>query len=118
MDSDARHHARSRQPDCQLDWQAVRAALGLISGRWDLPVLAELTKGSQGHRELQRATMLDSQQLTLALQHLEESRLIERKAHTTASPTSTHYCLTSYGHSLVVILEGLARWRRSPSPSI
>ncbi len=93
-----------------LDWIAVRAALRLISGKWDLIILAELESGPRRYNELLRITNLNGKQMARTLRRLQDGGLVDRKVVTESPPVRVTYQLTPHARDLFVLLNGLAQW--------
>ncbi|MEU5880909.1 helix-turn-helix domain-containing protein [Spirillospora sp. NPDC047279] len=78
----------------------VEDMLRLISRRWTLPVMNELTKGIRSHNDLARAVGADNKQLARVLQPLVHKKLVYRKVHATTSPVRVYYSLTPRGKAI------------------
>jgi DNA-binding HxlR family transcriptional regulator len=94
------------------DWcEDADVMTAVVSRKWVVPVLGELTDGPLRHNNLHRAvgrgihpTVLDA-----TLRHLELTGLVRRET-TPGTPPATWYQLTDLGWSLVAALTQMARW--------
>ncbi|MBZ4321573.1 winged helix-turn-helix transcriptional regulator [Streptomyces huiliensis] len=92
------------------DLQAAHSAIGLVSKKWDLFVLASLQSGPRGHSETARLTGMDRKQLTRVLRRLEDAGLVSRRVDIRRSPIRVWYGLTAAGWQLLGLVAPFADW--------
>lgn len=92
-----------------IDWAGAQAAISLISGKWDLGILAALDNGPKRYNELSRHVGIRHKVLTDTLQRLESTGFISRSVHD-GNPPEVRYELTFLAHSLRDPLEVIAHW--------
>ncbi|MER6568858.1 helix-turn-helix domain-containing protein [Streptomyces sp. NPDC001093] len=92
------------------DLQAAHSAIGLVSKKWDLYVLASLQSGPRGYSETARLTGMDRKQLTRVLRRLEDARLVSRRVETRRPPIRVWYGLTTAGRELLDVVAQFADW--------
>ncbi|WUH97640.1 helix-turn-helix transcriptional regulator [Spirillospora sp. NBC_00431] len=102
--------AAQNDPDLAIDWRAAHAAVDLISGKWDLLVVAELTGRPRQYNDLLHTTGLDGKQLTRALRRLQNADLVKRMMQGSGQSARVFYSLTPHGRRLFVPLHALAEW--------
>lgn len=99
-------------PDCP-----VEQAMGLLSGKWRMPVLFRLAEGPRRFNALQRALPPVTQKvLTATLRGLEQDGLIWRDVAGTIPPRVT-YGLTPRGAALGPVFDAMAQWRLARPPA-
>ena len=113
-----------QNPDLASSWrQAVEAALAVLSGRWEVAILAALAQGELhfkelldeinsvearfGHRGHQKP--LSNRVLSDTLSRMEFDGLLTRHVDPVPHP-SVRYRLTNRGHALLLALRPLAAW--------
>jgi DNA-binding HxlR family transcriptional regulator len=79
----------------------------VVSGKWLLPVMAELVDGPKRHNQLSRAVQLDHKRLGRVLRRAQEAQIVTREADTSRPRFAVQYRLTGYGKDLVSILAAL-----------
>lgn len=113
-----------------LDWQAARAAIGVLSGKWVLPVLAALAARPLTYGDLHRSVGPDiaPKVLTETLHRMRRAQLVIRDAPSTAAARPAqamphellvrpvHYHLTDSARQPLPVLAGLAAWRTARRP--
>lgn len=82
-------------------WDQLADVLTLVSRRWTLPVLDELSRGFRSHNDLARNIGIENQQLDRALRPLVRGNFIHRKVHTTSPPIRVYYFLTPKGRAVL-----------------
>jgi DNA-binding HxlR family transcriptional regulator len=87
-----------------VEWDKISSLLDLISRRWTLPVMEELSRGARSHNDLARVANLENQQLDRTLRPLVRKGLVYRKVHAATPPIRVYYSLTPRGR---VILDSL-----------
>lgn len=104
----------------KLDWPGIdmtserrlpQSFLGLVGGRWTLPVLTALAAGGRRYQDLHEALDgISHKVLTDTLRHAERDGLISRHVDAGRTDTATLYALTDLGRSLDEPLGALDRW--------
>nr|BFE59768.1 helix-turn-helix domain-containing protein [Dactylosporangium thailandense] len=90
--------------------QLLRGLLTTIGDKWTLAVVAVLVDGELRFTEIQRRVEgISHRLLTKTLRDLERDGLVARSVHAEVPPR-VEYALTPLGHSLLVPVDGLARW--------
>jgi DNA-binding HxlR family transcriptional regulator len=85
--------------------------IGLVGGRWTLPVLTELAAGGRRYQDLYAALGgISHKVLTDTLRRAERDGLISRHLDAGRTDTATLYALTDLGRSLDEPLGALERW--------
>lgn len=88
----------------------TEAALAVIGGRWKVPILWNLIRGTLRFGELSRALSSATQKmLTQQLRELERDGLVHRKVYAEIPP-KVEYSLTPLGRSLEPVLASLTQW--------
>jgi len=88
----------------------TEATLAVIGGRWKVPILWNLFKGTLRFGELSRRLPAATQKmLTQQLRELEKDGLVLRKVYAEIPP-KVEYSLTPLGRSLEPILHALTEW--------
>ncbi|MFD7093773.1 winged helix-turn-helix transcriptional regulator [Streptomyces xanthophaeus] len=96
----------------------IRDVLDRLGDKWSVLVVVQLAAGTHRFRELQRAVDGISQRmLTLTVRRLERDGLITRTVYPTVPP-QVEYALTGLGHSLTLLVRGLADWSLAHRPEI
>lgn len=101
--------------DCPLS-----AFVGIVSGKWALPILYRLivTEGPIRFGELQRMSRpITQKELTKQLRQLEERGLVVRTVFPEV-PLRVEYQATPVARELLTALEGLAEWMRSHAQAL
>ena len=97
--------------DMTSEWRRPHSFIGLVGGRWTLPVLAELAAGGCRYRDLRDALDgISHKVLTDTLRRAERDGLISRHVDAGRMDTATLYVLTDLGRSLDEPLGALGRW--------
>jgi DNA-binding HxlR family transcriptional regulator len=93
-----------------LEGCPLAAAFGAIGGKWKLTILYWLAHGELHFAGLQRrATPISNKVLAEQLRELEADDIVERTP-TGAIPAPVIYQLTSYGRTLLPIIESVRVW--------
>lgn len=88
--------------------------LSVISGRWKLTLLVQLSEGDKRYGELKQGVPgITERMLALQLKKLEKNGMIARRQD--AGP-HTLYGLSPAGRSLLPVLEALSAWGRQHKP--
>ena len=102
-----------------FQWMSPQDVIRLVSGRWTLPVLAELRVGGRRYRDIYDALNgISHKVLTDTLRRAERDGLISRHLDPGRVETATLYQLTDLGRSLDEPLGALDRWADSSWRSI
>jgi DNA-binding HxlR family transcriptional regulator len=100
-------------------WELSQHVIGLIDGRWTLPVLAELQNGGRRYQDLDEALDgVSHKVLTDTLRRAERDGLVIRHLDPGRVETATLYQLTELGRSLDEPLAALERWVDANWPEI
>lgn len=92
-----------------FDWKAAQRVVQLVSARWSLLVLAELSQRPRGYNALVEVTQLERRTLDRSLRQLEEAGLVRREVLNNR-PLRVRYSVTDRAQSLVEPLRDLAAW--------
>lgn len=85
-------------------------AIGIIGGKWKLPILYNLRNGTMRFNELQKALpMVTQKMLTQQLREMERDGLLVRKIYAEVPP-KVEYTLTEMTRKLEPILYSLCEW--------
>lgn len=85
--------------------------IGLLNGRWTLPVFAELAQGGRRYQDLHDALGgISYKVLTETLRRAERDGLIARHLDGERIETATLYELTDLGRSLDAPLAAMSEW--------
>ena len=97
------------------DLVQAQKAIGLLDGRWTLPIMAELARGGCRYQELHDALGgVSYKVLTETLRRSERDGLIARRLDRERIETTTLYELNrELGQSLNEPLDPMARWSAS-----
>ena len=89
-------------------------AMNILEGKWKFAILYVLLHNSTlRFKELERAIPdISTRMLVKELKHLEEKKVIIRKAYATVPPT-VEYSLSEIGLSLSPIIRDLSKWGES-----
>ncbi len=86
-------------------------AMNFIGGKWKCVILWFLRKGSLRFSELNRLTpYITEKMLSIQLKSLHEDGLIARKSYGKKAPFRVHYSLTSFGETLIPVIEVITHW--------
>jgi DNA-binding HxlR family transcriptional regulator len=84
----------------------------IISGKWTLLVIRDLTDGSQRFCELERSLDgISPRTLSLRLRALEDRGIVERRTYPEVPPR-VEYALTEKGKALVPLIEDMRTYGR------
>jgi DNA-binding HxlR family transcriptional regulator len=88
----------------------VQAAVGVVSSKWSVAILAELMGGTRRFNELLRAIDgISRRMLAATLRRLEHDGLIARRVYADV-PVRVEYDLTRAGTALFAALTPLSAW--------
>jgi DNA-binding HxlR family transcriptional regulator len=92
---------------------AMDITMDYIGGKWKTVVLWYLRKGKKRFSELKRLIPnITEKMLSIQLKDLESDGLVERKIYPEVPP-KVEYQLTSFGKTLIPMLEEIALWGRN-----
>lgn len=81
-----------------------------IGGKWKAVILIHLMEKKR-YNELRKAIpMITERTLSLQLKEMEEHGLISRTVYTSKPPLKVEYELTTFGQTLIPLLEAIAKW--------
>ena len=88
----------------------AEATIGVIGGRWKVPIVWHLFSGTKRFSELRRALPeCTPKMLTQHLRQLEEDGVVVRKVYPQVPP-KVEYSLTERGRSLKSVVGAMCRW--------
>jgi DNA-binding HxlR family transcriptional regulator len=87
----------------------VQAAVGTISSKWSVAVLAQLAGGTARFGELTRRIGVSRRMLSATLRSLEADGIVERRVYADV-PARVEYDLSPAGEELFAALAPLAGW--------
>ena len=105
-----------------MDCCPVTACAEILSGKWTILLVRDLSEGRSRFCELERSLEgISPRTLSLRLRALEEQGIVERKTFPEVPPR-VEYTLTEKGQALVPIIEDMRRygreWLDSAEPAI
>lgn len=103
-------------PTGTLDWMVAQEAIGILSNKWVLPIIAALSGGPLRYSDLHRSIgpAVSQKVLTETLRVMREDRLVVREKGS-SSATSVPYELTEFARGLLESLAALAQWYNGAS---
>jgi DNA-binding HxlR family transcriptional regulator len=94
----------------ELPIDGLQRAVGVLSAKWSVAVLAELAEGTHRFNELLRhIDGISRRMLAVTLRRLEQHELVERRVYASV-PARVEYDLTPSGEELFAALAPLAGW--------
>ncbi len=88
----------------------VEAALDVLGGKWRLPIVARLARGTQRYSELKRSLPSISERMLIKqLRRMEEDGIVRRQQYPEVPPR-VEYSLSEIGESLIPVLDHLGNW--------
>jgi DNA-binding HxlR family transcriptional regulator len=88
----------------------VEALVDVIGGKWKMPIISLLFKGTQRYGVLRQALPgVTERMLTLQLRELKQSGIVQRKVHAEV-PLKVEYSLTELGLSLEPVIQVMLCW--------
>ena len=91
----------------------AEATVGVIGGRWKVPIIWHLFAGTRRFSELRRAMPdVTQKMLTQQLRELEQDGVVHRKVYPEVPP-KVEYSLTDRGLSLRPVVESMCRWAQA-----
>jgi DNA-binding HxlR family transcriptional regulator len=101
----AAEKAKPAGPRCPAE-----ATLGVIGGRWKVPILWHLLGGTMRFSELRRALGgVTQKMLSQQLRELERDGVVNRKVYAEVPP-KVEYSLTERGRSLRPVVDSMCKW--------
>ena len=94
-------------------------AMNTLEGKWKFAILyVLLDKGTLRFKELERAIPdISTRMLVKELKHLEEKKVIIRKAYAEVPPR-VEYSLSEIGKSLSPVIDSISDWGKSYAKSL
>jgi DNA-binding HxlR family transcriptional regulator len=91
----------------------AETTLDVIGGRWKVPILWHLFKGTLRFSELRRGLEgVTQKMLTQQLRELESDGIVNRKVYPQVPP-KVEYSLTGEGQSLKPVVEAMCKWGKA-----
>lgn len=88
----------------------LEKALSIISGKWTLLIVGELSRGTKRFSQLQKSLKgISPKTLSSRLQELEKNKIVAKKVYPEVPPR-VEYSLTSRCEGLIKILGDLSGW--------
>lgn len=89
---------------------ALKDTLGVISGKWKLPIIGALLYGKKRFKELEREIPhITPRMLSKELKELELCGMVNRIVHDTM-PVTVEYQLTKSGKSFSAVMDVMVEW--------
>ena len=99
--------------ECPMD-----VTINILSGKWKIAILWNLSRGTIRFNELQRLlTNITQKTLTMQLRALEKDGIIYRKVYQEVPP-KVEYGLTQMGESIKPILSSMCEWGKEYQKNI
>ena len=103
--------ASTREQDDSLVCPVARTAR-IVSGKWTLLIIRDLTYGTKRFSELERSlTGISPKTLSERLSALESEGIVQRKTYAEVPP-KVEYSLTEKGQALLVLIEDMRSYGR------
>jgi len=103
--------ARTCEDDDSLVCPVARTA-SIVSGKWTLLIIRDLTTGTKRFSELERSLVgISPKTLSERLSALESEGILQRKTYAEVPP-KVEYSLTEKGQALFVIIEDMRAYGR------
>jgi DNA-binding HxlR family transcriptional regulator len=104
---------KSEVPEISCESPDLEAAVGVISGKWNVRIICLLFGGTKRFGQLRRSLAgVHRGTLTYELRGLEADGIIQRTQYLTIPPT-VEYTLTARGTALKPVFIALSRWNQS-----
>lgn len=88
----------------------MEIGLNVLSGKWKLKILWQISRGAVRFNELQRRLgKITTKTLTQQLRELEEQKILARTVYPD-NPPKVEYTLTDLGQSIYPVLKSLCDW--------
>ena len=89
---------------------SLKEVLDILGGKWALPIIYTLSKGTLRFKELERGIpYINTRMLVKELKNMEANGIVIRAVFATVPPT-VEYTLTEKGEKLVPIIYDLHAW--------
>ncbi|MBK7466462.1 MAG: helix-turn-helix transcriptional regulator [Saprospiraceae bacterium] len=89
---------------------SLKEVLDILGGKWALPIIYTLSKGTLRFKELERSIPnINTRMLVKELKNMETNEILNREVFATVPPT-VEYSLTKKGLKLVPIIKELHKW--------
>ena len=89
---------------------SLRDVLDIIGGKWSMPIIYMLSKGTMRFKELERSIEgLNTRMLVKELKNMELNGILTRQVFATVPPT-VEYTLTNKGEKLLPSIVSLHNW--------
>jgi DNA-binding HxlR family transcriptional regulator len=89
---------------------SLKEVLDIIGGKWAMPIIYHLSKGTMRFKELERTVEgINTRMLVKELKNMEVNGIIIRQVFATVPPT-VEYTLTSKGEKLLPSIVSLHTW--------
>lgn len=90
----------------------IELTMRTIGGKWKIPIIWQLTRGTRRFGELRRTLPnITQKMLTTQLRELESAGVVHRKVFPVVPP-HVEYSLTDTGRSLKPIFNAMCKWGR------
>ncbi|NBT16788.1 MAG: transcriptional regulator [Bacteroidetes bacterium] len=89
---------------------SLRDVLDIIGGKWSMPIIYILSKGTMRFKELERSIEgINTRMLVKELKNMELNGILTRQVFATVPPT-VEYTLTEKGEKLLPSIASLYQW--------
>ncbi len=89
---------------------SLRDVLDIIGGKWSMPIIYMLSKGTMRFKELERSIEgINTRMLVKELKNMELNGILTRQVFATVPPT-VEYTLTNKGEKLLPSIVSLHKW--------
>ncbi|MFN8277356.1 MAG: helix-turn-helix domain-containing protein [Chitinophagales bacterium] len=89
---------------------SLKDVLDVIGGKWAMPIIYYLSKGTMRFKELERTVAgINTRMLVKELKNMEANGIVTRKIFATVPPT-VEYSLTTKGKKLLPSINSLYQW--------
>jgi DNA-binding HxlR family transcriptional regulator len=89
---------------------SLREVLDIIGGKWSMPIIYTLSKGTMRFKELEkRIEGINTRMLVKELKNMELNGIVKREVFATVPPM-VEYTLTVKGEKLLPSIESLHQW--------
>jgi len=100
----------TKEDVCRLRLMASRDALGVLQGKWRIPIIISLTFANKRFGEIRRdIPHVSPKMLSQELKALEMNQIITRTMYD-SMPVSVEYTLTPMGCSMKKLLKEILDW--------
>jgi len=88
----------------------VMTTVEIVGGKWKPRILWHLRAGPARFGDLHRAVGASERMLSKSLRELESDGVITRSLIPVGKVVTTEYAFSSYGHTLVPVLDAMGKW--------